>query len=68
MHIETQDVMRTALRQAGAITAVDGRYSIRQRLALAHQLYDALLLLKPEERARRVRLIDTIFTPPAMRP
>ena len=68
MHIDTQDVMRTALRQAGAITAVEGRYSIRQRLGLAHQLYDALLLLPADERARRIRLIDAIFTPPAMRP
>ena len=67
MHTETQDAMRTALRQAGAITAVDGKYSIRQRLNLAHQLYDAMLLLPPEDRARRIRLIDTVFTPPALR-
>ena len=62
MHTETQDAMRTALRQAGAITAVEGPYSIRERLRLAHHLYDALLLLPPEDRARRVRLIDAIFT------
>ena len=67
MHTETQDAMRTALRQAGAITAVDGKYSIRERLSLAHQLYDAMLLLPPEDRARRIRLIDTVFTPSAPR-
>jgi hypothetical protein len=67
MHTETQDAMRTALRQAGAIAAVDGQHSIRQRLVLAHRLYDAMLLLQPEERARRIRLIDAMFTPPALR-
>ena len=67
MHAETQDAMRTALRQAGAITAVDGQHSIRQTLHLAHRLYDAILLLQPEERARRVRLIDAMFTPAAHR-
>jgi hypothetical protein len=59
--------MRTALRQAGAIAAVDGKYSIRERLRLAHQLYNSLLLLQPEDRARRIRLIDAVFTPPALR-
>ena len=67
MHAETQDAMRTALRQAGAIAAVDGQYSIRQRLRLAHHLYDAMLLLQPDERARRIRLIDAMFTPAAPR-
>ena len=67
MHTETQDAMRTALRQAGTITAVDGQHSIRQRLHLAHRLYDAMLLLQPEERARRIRLIDAVFTPAAPR-
>ena len=67
MHTEAHDAMRVALRQAGAITAVDGKYSIRDRLSLAHQLYDAMLLLEPEERARRIRLIDSVFTPPALR-
>jgi len=67
MHTEMQDAMRTALRQAGAISAVDGPYSIRERLHLAHQLYDAMLLLKPEERARTIRLIDTVFPPLAPR-
>ena len=64
---EIQDAMRTALRQAGAITAVDGKYSIRERLQLAHLLYDSLLELEPERRACRVRLIDAVFTPPALR-
>ena len=67
MATETQDAMRTALRQAGAITGVDGKYSIRERLQLAHHLYDSLLLLQPEARARRVSLIDAVFTPPALR-
>ena len=67
MHTETQDAMRTALRQAGAITVVDGQYSIRQRLRLAHDLYDAMLRLPPDERARRIRLIDDVFTPAASR-
>ena len=68
MHTETRDAMRTALRQASAIAAVDGQHSIRQTLRLAHRLYDAMLLMQPEERARRIRLIDTMFTPPAPRP
>ena len=63
MHTATQDAMRTALRQAGAIASVDGPHSIRERLQLAHQLYDAMLLLQPEERARRIRLIDAVFPP-----
>ena len=67
MHTQTQDAMRTALRQAGAITAVDGLHSIRERLNLAHRLYDAMLLLQPAERARRVQLIDTVFPPLAPR-
>ena len=67
MHTETQDAMRTALRQAGAITSVEGPYSIRDRLQLAHQLFDAMLLLQPEERARRIRLIDAVFPPLAPR-
>ena len=65
MQTKTEDEMRTALRQAGAITAVDGQYSIRQRLVVAHQLYDAMLLLEPDDRARRIRLIDAVFTPSA---
>ena len=67
MDTEIHDAMRTALRQAGAIAAVDGQHSIRQRLVLAHHLYDAMLLLEPEERARRNRLIDAVFTPPPPR-
>src|SRR5436190_21187565 len=53
MRTKTEDEMRTALRQSGAITAVDGQHSIRQRLGVAHQLYDAMLLLEPDDRARR---------------
>jgi hypothetical protein len=67
MQTETQDPMRTALRQAGAIAAVDGSYTVRQRLSLASDLYDSLLLLPPEDRARRIRLIDTVFPPLASR-
>ena len=63
MQTKTEDEMRTALRQAGAITAVDGQHSIRQRLGVAHQLYDAMLLLEPDDRARRIQLIDAVFTP-----
>ena len=58
-----KDEMWTALRQAAAITAVDGQYQIRRRLGLAHRLYDAMLRLEPAERSRRVRLIDSIFPP-----
>lgn len=61
MGTKTEDEMRTALRQAGAITAVDGQYSIRQTLGLAHQLYSAMLLMEPNDRARRIRLIDAVF-------
>jgi hypothetical protein len=68
MHTETQNAMRTALRQADAIADVDGRYTIRQRLRLAHDLYDAMIRLQPEERARRNHLIDAVFMPPAARP
>ena len=67
MRTRKEDEMRTALRQAGAITAVDGQHSIRQRLGVAHQLYDAMLLLEPDDRARRIRLIDAVFTPSAAR-
>lgn len=63
MRTRTEEEMRTALRQAGAIVAVDGRHSIQQRLGLAHLLYDAMLLLEPEERVGRVRLIDAVFPP-----
>jgi hypothetical protein len=63
MNVQSEDEMRTALRQAGAIAAVDGEHSIRKRLGLAHRLYDAMLLLEPGERARRVRLIDAVFPP-----
>jgi hypothetical protein len=67
MRTESEDETRTALRQAGALAAVDAQYFIRQRLGLAHRLYDAMLLLHFEERARRDRLIDAVFTPSASR-
>ncbi|MEO7116053.1 MAG: hypothetical protein ABIZ18_09340 [Caldimonas sp.] len=60
---DTEDEIRTALRQAGAIAAVDGQHLTRQRLGLAHRLYHAMLLLEPDERSRRIRLIDSIFPP-----
>lgn len=68
MRTRKEDEMRTALRQAGAITAVDGQHSIRQRLGVAHQLYDAMLQLEPVDRARRIRLIDAVFTPLCAKP
>ena len=68
MQSKREDEMRIALRQAGAIAAVDGRLSIRQTLGVAHRLYDAMLLLAPEDRARRIRLIDAMFAPCARRP
>ena len=61
MRTATDDEMRTALRQASAIAAVSGQRSMRQILGLAHQIYNALVLLDPEGRARRTRLIDAIF-------
>lgn len=64
MRTKTEDEIRTALRQAAAITAVDGEHSMRQRLGVAHRLYDAMLLLEPGDRARRIQLIDSMFTPP----
>ena len=64
MRTQTEDDMRTVLRQAGAIAAVDGGRPLREVLGLAHRLYNALVLLNPEERARRIQLIDTIFGSP----
>ena len=61
MTTEIEDEMRTAMRQAGAIAAVSGPHSFRQTLGLAHEIYDALILLRPEDRARRIHLIDAIF-------
>ena len=61
MRTQTEDDMRTALRQASAIAALDGERSLRRMLGLAHKIYDGLILLGPEERARRIRLIDAIF-------
>ena len=65
MPTQTEDDMRTALRQAGAIAAVGGERSTRRKLGLAHEIYDALILLRPEDRARRICLIDAIFRSPA---
>ena len=64
MRTQTEDDMRTALRQASAIAAVGGERSMRRMLGLAHEIYDALILLRPEDRARRIRLIDAIFGSP----
>ena len=55
----------TALRQAGAIAAVGGERSMRRMLGLAHDIYDSLILLRPKDRMRRIRLIDAIFCSPA---
>lgn len=65
MSTQTEEDMRTALRQAGVIAAVSGERSLRRILGLAHEIYDALILLRPEDRARRIHLIDTIFGSPA---
>jgi len=65
MQTKMEKEMRIALRQAGAIAAVQGKHSIRQILGVAHQLYDAMLLLEPADRARRIRLIDAMFAPSA---
>ena len=62
---EHRNGRRTAVRQAGAIVAVSGQRSVRPLLGLAHDLYDALVLLEPKDRARRIRLIDAIFGAPA---
>ena len=67
MQTKTEDEMRIALRQAGAIAAVDGKHSLRQRLGIAHRLYDAMVLLEPGDRARRIQLIDAVFRPRAPR-
>ena len=63
MRTQTEHDMRTALRQAGAITAVSGERCLRQTLGLAHAIYNSLILLEPEQRARRIQLIDTVFGP-----
>jgi hypothetical protein len=63
MNVQSKDEVGTALRQADAIAAVDGEHSIRKRLGLAHRLNNAMLLLELGEPARRVRLIDAVFTP-----
>ena len=53
--------MRTAIRQAGAITAVDRSVTLRQTLNLANDLYEALIHLEPRARERRIRLLDDVF-------
>jgi predicted HD phosphohydrolase len=58
---DIEEGMRTALRQAAAIAAVDGEPRIRVTLCLAHDLYDAMLRMSPEDRARRIGLIDAVF-------
>jgi hypothetical protein len=63
MRVQKEDDMRTALRQAGAITAISGQRCLRQTLGLAHAIYNSLILLEPEQRARRIELIDTVFGP-----
>ena len=63
MRTQSEVDMRTALRQAGAIAAINGERSTRRMLSLAQDLYHAMLLLEPDERARRVQLIDEIVTP-----
>ena len=67
MSTETEDDMRTALRQASAIVAVDGQRSVRQTLRLAHEIYNTLMILPPAHRARRIQLIDAIFGSAARR-
>ena len=64
MRTTSEDDMRTALRQAGAIAAINGERSTRRMFALAHDLYNAMFLLDPDDRARRIRLIDAMFAPP----
>lgn len=61
MRTKTEEEMRTALRQARAIAAVGGERSLRRTLRLAHGIYDGLTRLEPDHRARRIRLIDSIF-------
>ena len=65
MRTTSEDDMRTALRQAGAIAAINGERSTRRMLGLAHQLCNAMFLLDPDDRARRIRLIDAMFAPPS---
>jgi hypothetical protein len=53
--------MRTAIRQAHAITSLAGGHTLRDTLNLADALYEAMVELAPRDRARRVRLIDAVF-------
>jgi len=67
MRIRSDDDILTALRQASAIAAISGERSTRRILGLAHDLYNAVILLEPNDRARRIRLIDEMFTPRSRR-
>jgi len=53
--------MRTAIRHAGAIAALDRSATLRQTVNLANDLYEALIDLEPRARARRVRVLDDVF-------
>ena len=53
--------MRTAIRHAGAIAALDRSATLRQTLNLANDLYEALIDLEPRARARRIRVLDAVF-------
>ena len=57
----SEDDMRTAIRQAGAIAAVDKSATLRETLNLANDLYEALLDLEPRARERRIRVLDDVF-------
>jgi hypothetical protein len=61
MRSTNEDDIRTALRQANAISSFESQPSIRRTLILAHRLYDAMLLMTPDARTRRVALIDDVF-------
>jgi hypothetical protein len=63
MRNDTEHDLRTALRQATAIAAIDGPTNMRVTLTLAHDLYAAMTRLAPDDRARRIRLIDAVFGP-----
>jgi hypothetical protein len=53
--------MRTAIRHAGAIAAVDRSATLRQTINLANDLYESLIDLEPRARARRIRVLDDVF-------
>ena len=64
MRTQSEHDMRIALQQAGAIAAISGERSTRRVLGLAHDLYNAMILLGLDDRARRIRLIDAVFAAP----